>query len=193
MECLQLLKNEQICYVCCGIMFMPCGKEKKRLIDRLTQFLFKAEKSPIIHLYRHEEKCGKILTKLLLWGRDQRGEDKLLIYPIITLLCLTYNKGYLIEILSISVLTEVLQAKIKNSNVNTSPSRQRCFRPITFGVSHFFFLSKVEHSLFLFHHFILQVRGSGAGNMYLGIIGGRPEKSSPTRQPLLLTTQRTWL
>lgn len=145
MECLQLLKNEQICYVCCGIKFMPCGKEKQKIdrqIDRLTQFLFKAEKSPIIHLYRHEEKCGKILTKLLLWGRDQRGEDKLLIYPIITLLCLTYNKGYLIEILFISVLTEVLQAKIKNSNVNTSPSRQRCCRPITSGVSHFFSFPK---------------------------------------------------
>lgn len=45
------------------------------------------------------------------------------IYPIITVLCLTYNNRYLIEILSVSVLTEVLQAKIKNSNVNTSPSR----------------------------------------------------------------------
>ena len=36
------------------------------------------------------------------------------IYPIITVLCLTYNNRYLIEILSVSVLTEVLQAKIKN-------------------------------------------------------------------------------
>lgn len=45
------------------------------------------------------------------------------IYPIITVLCLTYKNRYSIEILSVSVLTEVLQAKIKNSNVNTSPSR----------------------------------------------------------------------
>lgn len=129
MEYLQLLKNEQICYVCCGIKFMPCGKEKQK-IDRQTDSIFcLKQKKALSYIYIGMKKNVERFSQNYYF----RG-----IYRIITLLCLTYNKGYLIEILSVSVLKEVLQVKIKNSNVNTSPSRQHCLRPITSGVSLFF-------------------------------------------------------
>lgn len=105
--------------------------------------------------------------KTITGERDGREEDKLLKSDI-TLLCLTCRKGHLIEILSVPILAESLQAKIKNSN--TSPSRHQHFRLVSSGISH---VSPCQRGAFSVPVPQVHIVGGvwGTGNTCFGITG----------------------
>lgn len=121
----------------------------------------------LVHIYKGMKKnVERFSQKYYFWRRGWRGEDKLLKFAIM-LLCLTCRNRYLIEIIPVSVLAEVLQAKIKNTN--TSPSRQQFFSPEMSSVSHFSLFQRGEHSFFPLYHFTLWVGEWDAGNTCFGI------------------------